>query len=479
MLSKKLLDTIGFNYIIDQLNIITPYGKDYLKNLSPILKSSGPIGIRNLEKRYDVSDLMARFISDKYGEIKSLLNHIKDIKLIIKNCISNPILSTVEFYELKNQAIIFERLKEIFNTFKYKDLHLETLEEVIKILNPQEIITNDFYIYNEYSHDLKVLRDQKNEVEAKYFIEDDTTKLEQLEEIRNALVVKEKQLEHDLRKVLCNKVKPYMNAFLTNINVIGRIDFIIAKVKLNERYFGIRPTFVSDTVELKKANNPYISDSVHMLGRDYTLISIDLSLGLSLITGANMGGKSSTLKTILLNIVLAHYGLYVYAESARIMLFDYMFYNYNEGASLENGLSSFGQEIINLNSVLDSINSELTGLIVIDEFAQTTNPEEGRRFVKALNQYLHTQNAISIVATHYDDVLNPGMTHYQVKGIKHELLTTLDYQNFNQQVSEYMDYSLEKTNQIRKVPKQALEIAKILKLNPKFIKILETQYKED
>jgi len=91
-----------------------------------------------------------------------------------------------------------------------------------------------------------------------------------------------------------------------------------------------------------------VDDIVKTKNKKYTPISIRLNIGTTMITGANMGGKSVALKTIAENVLLFQMGFFVFAKYASIPLLDFIFFVSDDVQDISKGLSTFGAEIIKL-----------------------------------------------------------------------------------------------------------------------------------
>jgi Mismatch repair ATPase (MutS family) len=135
------------------------------------------------------------------------------------------------------------------------------------------------------------------------------------------------------------------------------------------------------------------------------------------ITGANMGGKSLTLKTLLLNVTLAQLGFFVFADYVSLPVLDYIYMIMDDLQSVNRGLSSFGAEIKALDEAID-LSLSGRGLIVMDELARGTNPQEGKAIVNAVVRFLNDKDTFSVISTHYDSIDLKDVVQYRVRGLK-------------------------------------------------------------
>jgi dsDNA-specific endonuclease/ATPase MutS2 len=162
-------------------------------------------------------------------------------------------------------------------------------------------------------------------------------------------------------------------------------------------------------------------------------------------------------------------------KKAVVGLSGYMQILIGDNQSLERGLSSFGSEMEVLKEILDSGIDR--SLFLIDEIASGTNPKEGFALTKSLVDYLKDKPYISLITTHFDGIAIDGeVNNMQVIGLANvdfdeldrEIRSTGKHERVNI-ISKYMDYRLHKVMKGKKVPKDALNIAKMLGINEEII----------
>ncbi|MEG1585062.1 MAG: hypothetical protein RR361_08425, partial [Anaerovorax sp.] len=207
----------------------------------------------------------------------------------------------------------------------------------------------------------------------------------------------------------------------------------------------------------------------------YCPVSISLKDGVSCITGANMGGKTVSLKLAGLVAILTQYGFFVPCGSAEVGLSNYMQILIGDSQSVERGLSSFGSEMEELKEILD--NSKDRSILLIDEIASGTNPVEGLALTKSLVFYLKEKPYISLITTHFDSVtVGEGLVNLQVMGLANADFDRLDkelkYADRKERInviSRHMDYRLYVVQNEKEIPKDALNIAKMLGIQEEII----------
>ncbi|MDA0196649.1 MAG: hypothetical protein O2887_16695 [Bacteroidetes bacterium] len=117
------------------------------------------------------------------------------------------------------------------------------------------------------------------------------------------------------------------------------------------------------------------------------------------ITGSNMSGKSTFLRTVGLNLVMAQMGLPVCAKGFSFSL-TRVFTGMRTSDNLEESVSSFYAELARIKTLLDSINNEEPILFLLDEILKGTNSEDRHKGSVSLIQQLNTKNAFGLISTH-------------------------------------------------------------------------------
>ncbi|KRQ87902.1 DNA mismatch repair protein MutS [Caloramator mitchellensis] len=484
----KFLDSeqkrqIGLEYILNQLDIKTHFGYELIKSLRPYKRNEKEL----LEKELDELEvIIENYKQNKlvFDEIEGNLSKLKDIRNSIKRCKGGHLLDEVELYEIKNFCFINEKLNELITCLNLDFIYLNSLKEIYILLDPEGNNLPTFHIYDSYSNNLKAIREKKRELEKRIFIEHDEEVIKKLKEERLNIVYHEEEEELKVKKYLSEKIQKWTDKFNDNFRAIAKLDFLIAKAKVSIKYNGVKPQISDEkTIAFRNLINPEVMDLLKEKGKNYTPISIELNSGSTIITGANMGGKSVSLKTISLNLLLGHLGFYVLAEEAKFTILDFIYFISDDLQSVSRGLSTFGAEIIKLREVVDSIKSG-TGFAALDEVARGTNPKEGFYIVKAIAKYLNKFSSFSVISTHFDGIPDEDMIHYQVVGLKNidveslKRKINLNNKNSVELIQEYMDYRLEKINSLSEVPKDALNISILLGLEEKIIDIAKKLIEE-
>lgn len=294
----------------------------------------------------------------------------------------------------------------------------------------------------------------------------------EIEEINAEIEAEEERIRGELSKKIAAKAE----VLNENCEKVGALDLALARAIYAINHDLVKPEIVDEhVIEFEDGRNIQVEDVIKAKGKEYCPISLSLRDGVTLITGANMGGKTISLKLAGQVPILAQYGFFVPAKRARIGLSNYMQILIGDSQSVERGLSSFGSEMEELKEILD--HGQKRSLILIDEIASGTNPTEGTALTKSLVDYLIEKPYISLITTHFESVTErEGIVNMQVRGLSDcnfELLNReIQYANRRDRIniiSKHMDYRLYRVDNQTQVPKEALSIAAMLGINREII----------
>lgn len=429
-------------------------------------------------------------------------------------------------------------IRDLYNLIKsnnipvFNETEILPIESLEKLLDPEDTKISTFYIYDDYSEELKSLREKKRLVDKDIKLKkkdlkdkinnelkislrpdnsvmiskDDKALLEKIQSYpyltyvsetymnikfaikpteditlleRQIILLKDREEKEELRirEMLSKEIGKKRKAIFRNMAGIGRLDLILGKAKYAIEIKGIKPHIVEDhIIILKEGRHPKVEELLKEKNLRFTPISVELKNGVTCITGANMGGKTISLKLIGLLTAMAQYGLYVPAKSFVLGLNNYIKTSIGDMQSTDSGLSTFGGEIKVVSEAIERADEK--GLILIDELARGTNPAEGYAISKAIVAYLIEKQAIALLTTHYDNVADiKDVVHLQVVG-----LSKIDFDILEKEISKedrmdlinkYMDYRLRVVDKTEEVPKDALNIARIMGLNHEILEIAE------
>lgn len=200
---------------------------------------------------------------------------------------------------------------------------------------------------------------------------------------------------------------------------IADIDALasLAQVAIRNRY--VRPT-ISEDVEIciRDGRHPVIEtlSSERFIPNDTNVRRTDNEI--QLITGPNMGGKSTYLRQVALIVLLNQIGSFVPAAEARLGTFDRVFTRVGASDHLARGESTFMVEMHETANILNNATNH--SLIILDEVGRGTATFDGLSLAWAIVEYLHDaaeRNAITFFATHYHELTDLSKTRARVANL--------------------------------------------------------------
>jgi DNA mismatch repair protein MutS2 len=180
------------------------------------------------------------------------------------------------------------------------------------------------------------------------------------------------------------------------VEAAAALDLALACGSLSRGWRGAEVT-VADEVRLLGARHPLLDRA--------TAVPIDLDLGplrALVISGPNTGGKTVALKTLGLAALLHQCGLRPPAAEATLPVFDAVLADIGDRQSIEMSLSTFSGHLRNLVAILGAATER--SLVLLDEVAAGTDPEEGSALAQALLERLASQARLTAVTTHYAEL---------------------------------------------------------------------------
>jgi DNA mismatch repair protein MutS2 len=270
--------------------------------------------------------------------------------------------------------------------------------------------------------------------------------------------------EERVRALLSSEVRARAVALERAMHAFAETDLLIAAARFARANQCTPPSIVSDgSLSFTAGRFVPLALELQTQGRAFT--PIDLSLrGMAVLTGPNMGGKSVALRTCGFIGLCAAYGLPVPGERATVTLFERIDW-LGVGADEDGGglLSSFAREVVRLRDLL--ANGAAPRLILLDEFARTTTPREGKALLVAVLERLGALGACGLAATHLGSVAQAaGVRHFAVRGLRGipQQPETADLAQALATLAASMDYTLEEVGDERAREADAIALAALL-----------------
>ena len=393
---------------------------------------------------------------DRTETIRRKLALLRDIRSTIERTGGNCVFDDIELFELKFFALLAEELRPLASQGHLAEL--PELNGVVDLLDPEGNRLPHFFVYDAYSEELATLRKQ---IKARKQAGADESQVQEL-------YFRSVEIEDRIRERLSVELRKYHEALQQALDRMGWLDVVIAKA-MQARDWGLtRPAITQDTTSFRGLFNPELRISLEAAGKRFQPVNIRLTTGPTVITGANMSGKTVLLHSVELAQYMLQFGFYIAAERAEIALEDEVHCSIGDGQDQLSGLSSFAAEMMRMDELAKSVRAGRRVLALIDEPARTTNPVEGRAIVNGVLEFLADYEVPSLVTTHYNGIAAP-CRKLKVKGFSE---TNAEERITLKNINDFIDYSLEEVT-TDEVPHEAIRIARILGIDPEILRRIE------
>ncbi|ENQ3105495.1 endonuclease MutS2 [Bacillus cereus] len=461
---ERTLRVLEYEKVKEQLleHVASSLGRDKVKGLVPStdyeevvemqettdeaakvirLKGHVPLGgifdIRPNVKRAKIGSMLS---PHELLDIASTMYGSRQIKRFIEDMIENgvelPILDTyvariVSLYDLEKKITncisdggevvdnASEKLRGIRQQIRTAESRIrEKLENMTRSSNAQKMLSdaivtirNDRYVIpvkQEYRGVYGGIVHDQSASGQTLFIEPQV-----IVELNNALQearVKEKQEVERILMMLTEEVATEADIILENVDVVAELDFIFAKAFYAKRLKATKPILNNERyMNLRQARHPLIDPKVVVpndivLGKEFTTI---------VITGPNTGGKTVTLKTVGICILMAQSGLHIpVLDESEICVFKNVFADIGDEQSIEQSLSTFSSHMVNIVEILEQADFE--SLVLFDELGAGTDPQEGAALAISILDEVYNRGARVVATTHYPELKAYGYNREQV-----------------------------------------------------------------
>ncbi|MGC8965287.1 MAG: DNA mismatch repair protein MutS [Caldimicrobium sp.] len=427
----------------------------------------------------------ARAFFDCPEELKRIeedLGEIKEIFQLLDSALSEDPPSTLK------EGGIFKRgfnkeIDELKDLRENSLLYLSKLEEELKVKTGIPTLkigfNRVFGYYVEVSKSyLKMVPSyferKQTLVNAERFMVPELKKLE--EKILSA-EEKLKNLEYELFLQLREEIAKEAETIKRSARALAKLDVFIALSEVAEKYHYVCPEITEEKVlYIEEGRHPVLE---RILGEEnFIPNSLELKEGETeflIITGPNMGGKSTFLRQNALIVILAHMGSFVPAKAARIGVFDKIFTRIGAGDELIRGKSTFMVEMSECARILKHATSR--SLVILDEVGRGTSTFDGMSLAWAIAEYLYKNKVFTLLATHYFELTELAKNFPGIKNFHAEVREWQDQVIFLYRIlpgAASQSYGIE-VARLAELPEEVIKRAKEIldtleKRKPKFYK---------
>ena len=419
----------GIRYLFDELGLQSGYARKVLLDREMMIDSD------QIDAAY--ARLRTYFnlvVSDRHRveDMRFRLQGLRDISGTLSALAEGATLDEIDFFEIKHMAMLAEKLSDA--TY---------LDSVIGILDPDGLKIGTFYLYDSYSVELRRLRDAVE-------IDPDDAQTQEL-------LVNE---EDRLKKVISDKLRPYARQLSETLREMAELDISLA-LAVQMQTEGLEIPSSGTETKITGMFHPGVRAVLRTKGKEFQAVDFTFKRGEpATVIGANMGGKTVALKTLCMLQYLYQFGFGLPVASAVMTPFDDIRFCIGDEQDEKTGLSSFAAEMQRIDRAVAAVEQGGRVLLLVDEPARTTNPVEGTALVSALLELLADKPNLALVMTTHYTVEHAGQC-WRVQGL------------LPGSKGRTMDYRLVPTAS-HEVPHEALNIARELGIDPRWIELADT-----
>ena len=218
-------------------------------------------------------------------------------------------------------------------------------------------------------------------------------------DVKQLLSAERHEVDRIMREI-SHQIRKNDTQLLENCEILANIDFTFAKADLAHEMGAAEPVINEEGItRLLSARHP-------LLDKD-KVVPIDITLGdkytMLLVTGPNTGGKTVSMKTLGIMVLMAQSGLFLPVESgSEIAIYNNIYADIGDEQSIEQSLSTFSAHMTHLVQILDKVESD--DLLLLDELGAGTDPEEGAALAMAILEQLLQVKASVMATTHYSEL---------------------------------------------------------------------------
>ena len=228
-----------------------------------------------------------------------------------------------------------------------------------------------------------------------------TTFIEPLEvvQINNELTSLKVQENEEIRKILkalTNLCLLQEGEIITNNQIIGELDFLSTKAIFGQLNNCEIAEFVKEPcLELIDARHPLI-DPNKVVSNSYKL---DSTKRIVIISGPNAGGKTVSLKTVGMHVLMNQCGLMIPVVKAKLGYFNHIYVDIGDNQSLSDNLSTFSAHMSQIAEIVLKAGGK--DLILIDELGTGTDPKEGEALALSIIKYFEHKHVFAFISSHF------------------------------------------------------------------------------
>ena len=401
--AKKILDSVKetpSEFIADMGKIKSNAGVSYLEEEELI----------DVAKTMRSSRLLKRFIAENTDE-NSLLN-MMSLNLISDKETEDKIFDVFDD-NLRIKQNATPELKGLYSSLKDTQQNLrDTVNSLLNNSNFSKYLQNNIYTQRDDRIVFQVIASNKTKIPGIIHDVSSSSKTfyiepAQIVPLNNKIRELKAKIRQECIKILVeltNHVKDYMEELCCCEKIMAEIDFHFAKGRYAVKIQAVEPELSKDKgfIYIEKMKHPLL-----LISKGDEVVANDFEIGGGkynsvIITGSNTGGKTVTIKTIGLFILMMKSGMFLPCVHASIYPFKNVFADIGDSQSILESLSTFSSHMTNIIEILNK--SGENSFVLLDEICAGTDPVEGALLAKEILLKLAQKNATSVITTHYGEL---------------------------------------------------------------------------
>ncbi len=338
--------------------------------------------------RADEGIVQFRLLTDRIETDRRLEEEIGE-KIVSDEALSDN--ASEKLFSLRREIrSLSERIRARLNAYLTGDEKKFLQDAIVTVRGDRFVLP----VKSEYKRAVRGFVHDRSQSGATVFIEPEEV-LEMNNELRT-LILDEKEEEERILKDLSRRVGLRRAALERSASVLAEADAFYARAEYGYAFRAVKPVLnEKGVVEIRKGRHPLLDPS--------SAVPVSVSVGeeckFLLISGANTGGKTVTLKMCGLFCLMAACGFFVPAAEGTRLTVTNVFSDVGDSQSIEENLSTFSSHIVNLKGIL--LSAQAYDFVLIDEPGGGTDPEEGQAIARAVLSALLKKGCRGIVTTHY------------------------------------------------------------------------------
>lgn len=235
------------------------------------------------------------------------------------------------------------------------------------------------------------------------------THQQEYETLQERMIAREIELYQELQDLILSRY----DHLLSTSQVISQIDVFSTLAHFFKTHRYVKPEMTTDIqTDIIDGRHPVIEHYTNFVVNNVSLKQNQMLL----ITGPNMGGKSTYMRMIALCIYMAHLGLYIPAKQARIALYDAIFTRIGSSDDIASGMSTFMLEMHETNIALQHATNR--SLLIFDEIGRGTSTYDGLALAQGILEYIHDEiKCHTLFSTHYHELTSMSLSHAHIKNV--------------------------------------------------------------